>query len=64
MKVTRNDTGIYIVTGHTKAGELVQYEVQRNGHGWSVSLVYGNGAHLHMLYTTKAAAIQAINNQG
>ena len=64
MKVTRNDTGIYTVTGHTRAGDLVQYEVERNGHGWSVSLVYGKGATLNLLYATKAQALQAINHQG
>ena len=64
MKVTRNDTGVYTVTGHTRAGELVQYEVERNGSGWSVSLVYGKGIDLHTLYATKAAAVQAITHQG
>ena len=64
MKTTRNEAGIYTVTGHTRAGDLVQYEVERNGHGWSVTLVYGQGADLHYLYASKALAVQAIENQG
>lgn len=64
MKTTRNTAGTYTVTGHTRTGELVQYEVERNGSGWSVTLVYGKGATLGRLYTTKADAIQAIESQG
>jgi hypothetical protein len=64
MKTTRNtDTG-YTVTGYTKAGDLVQYTVTKNGHGWSVDLVYGQGVHLNQLYNTKAQAINAIKQQG
>ncbi len=63
MKTTRNtDTG-YTVTGHTKAGDLVQYTVTNHGNGWTVYLVYGQGAQLHSLYTTKKSAVQAIVNQ-
>ena len=65
MKTTRNtDHTGYTVTGHTKAGELVQYAVTKNGYGWSVDLVYGHGVHLSRLYDTKAQAVQAIENQG
>lgn len=64
MKTTRTASGVYTVTGHTRAGELVQYEVSKNGHGWTVDLVYGQGATLDRLYTTKADAIKAITNQG
>lgn len=64
MKTTRNEAGAYTVTGHTRAGELVQYEVERNGSGWSVTLVYGQGDDLHHLYASKALAVQAIENQG
>ena len=64
MKTTRNtDTG-YTVTGFTAQGELVQYEVTKNGHGWSVDLVYGQGVQLNLLYDTKAQAVHAIENQG
>lgn len=63
MKTTRDTTG-YTVTGHTKAGELVQYTVTKNGHGWSVDHVYGQGVQLNQLYATKAEAVNAINNQG
>lgn len=63
MKTTRTSTGTYTVTGHTAAGDLVQYEVTRNGHGWSIDLVYGKGAALNHLYTSKAEAVQAIINQ-
>jgi septal ring-binding cell division protein DamX len=63
MKTTKTSQGAYSVTGHTKAGDLVQYEVARNGHGWSVDLVYGNGAVFNMLYPTKAEAIAAIAGQ-
>lgn len=63
MKTTRDNQG-YTVTGHTKEGELVQYTVTKNGHGWSVDRVYGQGVQLNRLYATKAEAVQAINNQG
>ena len=64
MKTTRAATGQYSVTGHTKADELVQYEVTKTTGGWSVRLVYGKGAGLTKVYATKAEAIEAINNQG
>lgn len=64
MKTTRNTDQGYTVTGYTKADELVQYTVTKNGHGWSVDLVYGNGVNLSYLYATKAEAVQAIKNQG
>ena len=64
MKTIRIQAGTYAVTGHTKAGELVQYDVERNGSGWVVTLVYGQGADLHHLYASKALAVQAIKNQG
>ena len=63
MKTTRNTDG-YTVSGYTDSGELVQYTVSKNGHGWSVDLVYGNGVILSHLYATKAAAVEAITNQG
>ena len=63
MKTTRDNQG-YTVTGHTKAGELVQYTVTKNGHGWAVDLVYGQGARLNYLYATKAEAVNAIAKQG
>lgn len=62
MKTTRNNHG-YTVTGHTKAGDLVQYTVTNHGSGWTVYLVYGQGAHLTNLYPTKKSAVQAITNQ-
>jgi uncharacterized protein YegP (UPF0339 family) len=64
MKTTRTAAGQYMVTGHTAQGDLVQYEVTKNAHAWMVELVYGKGIDLKMLYTTKAEAIQAIENQG
>lgn len=64
MRATRNTAGIYTVTGHTAQGELVQYEVSKNGSGWAVDLIYGKGIQLCMLYPSKAAAIKAITNQG
>ena len=64
MKTTRIATGQYMVTGHTAQGDLVQYEVTKNGHGWSVDLVYGQGKALNLCYHSKAEAIQAIENQG
>lgn len=64
MKTTRNTDSGYTVTGYTKAGELVQYTVTKNGHGWAVDLIYGQGVHLNHLYDSKAQAVQAIKNQG
>jgi len=64
MKTTRNADQGYTVTGYTKADELVQYTVTKNGHGWSVDLVYGKGVYLSHLYATKAQAVRAIENQG
>ncbi len=64
MKTTRNADQGYTVTGHTKADELVQYEITKNGHGWSADLIYGKDASFSQLFSTKAEAVQAINNQG
>ena len=65
MKTTRNtDHTGYTITGYTAAGELVQYTVAKNGHGWSADLVYGAGQSLNHLYATKAEAVEAIKNQG
>ena len=64
MKTTKDINGGYNVTGHTKEGELVQYNIFKNGHGWAVDLVYGRGAQLSYLYSTKAEAVNAIKNQG
>ena len=63
MKTTRSTEG-YTVTGHTRAGELVQYTVTKNGSGWSADLVYGKGQHLNTLYTTKKTAVEAVTKQG
>lgn len=64
MKTTRNADQGYTVTGYTKSGELVQYAVAKNGHGWSVDLIYGAGQSLNSLYATKAEAVEAIKKQG
>ena len=64
MKTTRNADQGYTVTGYTQAGELVQYTITKNGHGWSVDLVYGKGQALSSLYPTKAEAVKDIKNQG
>ena len=63
MKTTRHAAQDYTVCGHTKAGNLVQYTVTNHGSGWTVYLVYGQGAQLTNLYSTKAQAVQAITNQ-
>ena len=63
MKTTRNSDG-YTVSGYTDSGELVQYTVSKNGHGWSVDLVYGKGVVLSRLYATKTQAVDAITKQG
>lgn len=68
MKTTRTASGVYTVTGHTKAGDLVQYEITREGSGWYtigwvVSLVYGKGQTFKM-FNTKAQAVKAITDQG
>jgi hypothetical protein len=65
MKTTRNtdQAGGYTVCGYTKGDKLVAYTVTNHGSGWTVYLVYGQGAQLTNLYRTKAAAVQAITNQ-
>lgn len=69
MKTTRSAEG-YTVTGHTKAGELVQYSVTREGSGWSTigwfaTLVYGKGEDFTKnIFATKAEAVNAISHQG
>lgn len=63
MKTTRNTDHGYTVTGYTKAGDLVQYTVTNHGRGWTVYLVYGQGAQLTNLYPTKKSAVQAIIHQ-
>lgn len=64
MKTTHLSAGNYAISGYTKADELVQYEITKNGHGWSVDLVYGKGASFNQLFSTKAEAVQAVANQG
>lgn len=64
MKTTKDLSGGYTVTGYTKAGEMVQYTVAKNGHGWTADLVCGKGQQLPTLYPTKAEAVQAVRNQG
>jgi len=64
MKTTHLSTGNYVISGHTKAGELVQYEITKNGHGWSADLIYGQGISFNQLFSTKASVIQAITHQG
>lgn len=64
MKTTRNTNQGYAVTGHTKAGELVQYEITKNGSGWTADLIYGKGVQLNQLFSTKADAIKAVTDQG
>lgn len=65
MKTTRNtdQAGGYTVCGYTKGDKLVAYTVSKNGHGWSVDLVYGQGLQLNHLYSTKREAVQSIINQ-
>jgi hypothetical protein len=62
MKTSR-EYGGYTVTGYTAKGHLVQYSVYKNGSGWAVDLTYGQGVRLHMLYSTKAEAVKAIEAQ-
>ncbi len=64
MKTTRDLSGGYTVTGYTAGGELVQYTVSKNGHGWSVDLICGKGQQFSQLYSSKAEAVNAIKNQG
>jgi hypothetical protein len=64
MKTSHLSAGSYVISGHTKAGDLVQYEITKNGHGWSADLVYGQGARFDQLFSTKAEAVQAITHQG
>lgn len=65
MKTTRNtdQAGGYTVCGYTKGDKLVAYTVTNHGSGWTVYLVYGQGAQLTNLYPTKRSAVQAITNQ-
>jgi poly(3-hydroxybutyrate) depolymerase len=63
MKTTRNTDQGYTVSGYTKADQLVQYTITKNGHGWSTDLVYGQGTEFNQLFSTKAEAVQAIINQ-
>ncbi len=64
MKTTHINAGNYVISGYTKADELVQYEITKNGSGWSADLIYGKGVNFNQLFSTKAEAVQAINNQG
>lgn len=68
MKTTRSLSGAYIITGYTKAGNLVKYKVQREGSGWYtigwfVELVCGDGQAFKTIFNTKAQAVQAIADQ-
>lgn len=64
MKTTHLSAGNYAISGHTKADELVQYEITKTARGWTATLIYGKGAKLGQVFTTKASAIKAITNQG
>lgn len=64
MKTTHLSAGNYAISGYTKAGELVQYELTKASAGWTATLNYGKGAKLDQVFNTKAATIQAITNQG
>ena len=64
MKTTHLSAGNYAISGYTKAGELVQYEITKTATGWTATLIYGKGSKLDQMFSTKASAIQAITNQG
>lgn len=64
MKTAHINAGQYVTTGHTKAGVLVQYEITKNGSGWTADLIYGKGVQLNQLFSTKADAIKAVTDQG
>ena len=59
MKLTKINAGEYVISGHA-ADQLSQYSVYKNGHGWSVDRIYGNGQEFHFLYPTKREAVQAV----
>ena len=63
MKTSRVAHQEYAISGYTKADQLVQYTITKNGHGWSTDLVYGQGTEFNQLFSTKAEAFQAITNQ-
>jgi len=60
MKITRTATGVYTMTGHTEAGDLVQYEISDCCDAWAVTLIYGVGFKFNELFNTKGAAVKAI----
>ena len=55
MKTTRNADG-YLVT---KGAE--QYQVFKNGHGWTIILLSSEGREFNWHYETKAEAVAAIS---
>jgi len=64
MRTSRIASQQYAISGYTKADQLVQYTITKNGHGWTVDLIYGAGAIFNTLFCTKTEAVQAITNQG
>lgn len=64
MKTTHLSAGNYAISGYTKAGELVQYEITKTATGWTATLIYGKGAKLDHVFSTKASVIQVITSQG
>ena len=60
MKSSRLETGVYIITGHTKDNEMVQYEISALCEWWVIKQVYGNGPQFNGLYSTKAEALKTI----
>lgn len=61
MKVTRNKTSSYTVTGYTSAWRLAQYQVEKNAHIWTVTRIYGDAPEILTGYATKAEAVKATN---
>jgi hypothetical protein len=61
MKITKHGPGYYTATGYM-GQNLTQYSLMKNGHLWELNRVYGNGPEFYAGFTSKAAAVQALNS--
>ena len=61
MKITRHGPGYYTATGYM-GQNLTQYSLMKNGHLWELNRVYGSGPEFYAGFTSKAAAVQALNS--
>jgi hypothetical protein len=62
LKTSRDHGGgSYFVTGYVN-DSLVQYSLKKTAEGWKLERFYGECKDFPAVFSTKRAAIQAVNN--